>query len=59
MTPLNKKISLIILLSCMLLTIFCGNDEKNGGTGIGGGLNTEYVGMTGITQKADLTVQPD
>ena len=59
MTPLNKKISLIILLSCMLLTIFCGNDEKNGGTGIGGGLNTEYVGMTGITQKPDLTVQTD
>ena len=28
MTPLNKKIPLIILLSCMLLTIFCGNDEK-------------------------------
>ena len=59
MTPLNKKISLIILLSCMLLTIFCGNDEKSGGTGIGGGLNTEYVGMTGTTQKPDLTVQTD
>ena len=59
MTPLNKKISSIILLSCMLLTIFCGNDEKNGGTGIGGGLNTEYVGMTGTTQKPDLTVQTD
>ena len=59
MTPLNKKISLIILLSCMLLTIFCGNDEKNGSTGIGGGLNTEYVGMTGTTQKPDLTVQTD
>ena len=59
MTPLNKKITLIILLSCMLLTIFCGNDEKNGGTGIGGALNTEYVGMTGTTQKPDLTVQTD
>ena len=56
---LNKKVYFIVLTCCMIMTIFCGNNEKSGGTGIGGGLENQYVGMTGTTQKPDLTVQTD
>ena len=43
-------------MSCFLITIFCGSNEKNKNTSAG---ENAYIGMTGTTQKPDLTIQTD
>ena len=52
----HKKISSVILATCILITIFCGSGEKSTD---GSGEENTYVGMTGTTQIPNLTIQTD